>query len=107
VYVYDIDALSAIAEEGRQERERQLSICEKLIDEQMEKFGFEGPAMGPCATLAFLSAGGQGRTRRCDFKNGIETSHRHQRFDSTKHSEDSQRVRLSTMKWERGKGRRA
>ena len=39
VYVYDIDALSAIAEEGRQERERQLSICEKLIDEQIEKFG--------------------------------------------------------------------
>ncbi len=38
VYVYDIDALSAIAEEGRQERERQLSICEKLIDEQIEKF---------------------------------------------------------------------
>ena len=39
VYVYDIDALSAIAEEGRRERQRQLSICEKIIDEQLEKFG--------------------------------------------------------------------
>lgn len=39
VYLYDIDALSAIAEEGRRERERQLIICEQLIDEQMRKFG--------------------------------------------------------------------
>ncbi len=39
VYVYDIDALSAIAEDGRRERERQLVICEQLIDEQMRKFG--------------------------------------------------------------------
>jgi glutamyl-tRNA reductase len=39
VYVYDIDALSAIAEEGRRERERQLVLCEQLIDDQMRKFG--------------------------------------------------------------------
>lgn len=38
-YLYDIDALSAIAEDGRRERERQLALCEKIIEEQMEKFG--------------------------------------------------------------------
>ena len=35
VYVYDIDALSAIAEDGRRERERQLALCEQLIEEQL------------------------------------------------------------------------
>jgi glutamyl-tRNA reductase len=40
VYVYDIDALSAIAEGGRRERERQLALCEQLIAEQLKKFGF-------------------------------------------------------------------
>jgi glutamyl-tRNA reductase len=39
VYVYDIDALSAIAEDGRRERERQLALCEQLIEEQLVKFG--------------------------------------------------------------------
>ncbi len=38
-YLYDIDALSAIAEDGRRERERQLAQCEKIIEEQMDKFG--------------------------------------------------------------------
>ncbi len=38
VYVYDIDALSAIAEEGRKERARQLEICNRIIEEQLEKF---------------------------------------------------------------------
>ena len=39
VFLYDIDALSAIADEGRRERQRQLAICEKIIEEQIEKFG--------------------------------------------------------------------
>jgi glutamyl-tRNA reductase len=43
VYVYDIDALSAIAEDGRRERERQLAICEQLIEEQLVKFGITTP----------------------------------------------------------------
>jgi glutamyl-tRNA reductase len=40
VYLYDIDQLSAIAEEGRRERLRQLERCEEMIDEQLKKFGF-------------------------------------------------------------------
>lgn len=40
VYLYDIDALQAIADEGRRERERQLAACERIIEEQLEKFGF-------------------------------------------------------------------
>lgn len=39
VYVYDIDQLSEIAEEGRRERMKQLGLCEKIIEEQLEKFG--------------------------------------------------------------------
>lgn len=42
VYLYDIDALQAIADEGRRERERQLALCEKIIEEQLLKFGFVG-----------------------------------------------------------------
>ncbi|MCX6836534.1 MAG: glutamyl-tRNA reductase [Verrucomicrobia bacterium] len=40
VYLYDIDALQTIADEGRRERERQLAACERIIEEQLEKFGF-------------------------------------------------------------------
>ena len=43
VYVYDIDALSSIAEEGRRERQRQVALCEKIIEEQLEKFGRSPP----------------------------------------------------------------
>jgi glutamyl-tRNA reductase len=39
VYLYDIDALQAIADEGRRERMRQLVACEQIIEEQLEKFG--------------------------------------------------------------------
>jgi glutamyl-tRNA reductase len=38
-YLYDIDALSSIAEDNRKERERQLQVCEQIIDELLEKFG--------------------------------------------------------------------
>ncbi len=40
VYLYDIDALQAIADDGRRERERQLVSCEQIIEEQLEKYGF-------------------------------------------------------------------
>lgn len=40
VYLYDIDALQAIADDSRRERERQLALCEQIIEEQLEKFGF-------------------------------------------------------------------
>ena len=42
VYLYDIDALQAIADEGRRERERQLAACEKIIEDQLDKFGLAG-----------------------------------------------------------------
>ena len=40
VYLYDIDALQAIADDGRRERERQLALCEKIIEDQLAKYGF-------------------------------------------------------------------
>jgi glutamyl-tRNA reductase len=43
VYLYDIDALQAIADEGRRERLRQLASCERIIEEQLEKYGFLKP----------------------------------------------------------------
>jgi glutamyl-tRNA reductase len=39
VFLYDIDALSAIAEEGRRERERQIAICDQLVETQLVRFG--------------------------------------------------------------------
>lgn len=43
VYLYDIDALQNIADDGRRERERQLAACERIIEEQLEKFGYLKP----------------------------------------------------------------
>lgn len=40
VYLYDVDALQAIADEGRRERERALILCEEIIEEQLRKFGY-------------------------------------------------------------------
>ena len=37
VYLYDIDALQAIADDGRRQRERQLADCEAIIEQQLEK----------------------------------------------------------------------
>lgn len=37
VYLYDIDALQAIADDGRRQRERQLVDCETIIEQQLEK----------------------------------------------------------------------
>jgi glutamyl-tRNA reductase len=42
VYLYDIDALQAIADSGRQEREKQLYACEQIIESQLAKYGFVG-----------------------------------------------------------------
>ncbi len=46
VYLYDIDALQAIADEGRRERMRQLASCEHIIEEQLAKYGFLKPGGG-------------------------------------------------------------
>lgn len=40
VYLYDVDALQAIADEGRRERERALVRCEEIIEEHLRKFGY-------------------------------------------------------------------
>ena len=40
VYLYDIDALQAIANDGRRERERQLTVCDQIIEDQLVKFGY-------------------------------------------------------------------
>jgi glutamyl-tRNA reductase len=40
VYLYDLDALQVIADEGRRERERALVQCEEIIEEQLRKFGY-------------------------------------------------------------------
>lgn len=46
VYLYDIDGLQAIADGNRRERELQLISCERIIEEQLEKFGFLRAAGG-------------------------------------------------------------
>ncbi len=40
VYLYDVDALQAIADDNRRERERELVKCEEIIEEQLRKFGY-------------------------------------------------------------------
>lgn len=40
VYLYDLDALQIIADEGRRERERALLTCEQIIEQQLQKFGY-------------------------------------------------------------------
>lgn len=52
VYLYDIDALQAIADESRRERERQLAICEGIIEEQLVKFGLGPDSPPPVPSLA-------------------------------------------------------
>ncbi len=42
-YLYDIDALMNIAEDGRARRRRQIEHCQSLIAEQMEKLGIGAP----------------------------------------------------------------
>ena len=38
VYLYDIDALEGIAGEARSHRQRQIAVCENLIDEEVASF---------------------------------------------------------------------
>jgi glutamyl-tRNA reductase len=42
VYLYDIDALEAIAVEGRREREAQIAICDRLIEEHLGEMDVPG-----------------------------------------------------------------
>ena len=57
VYLYDIDSLQKIAEEGRCERQRALTRCEEIIEEQLRKFGYaeEEPIHAPI-TVSTLPA---------------------------------------------------
>jgi glutamyl-tRNA reductase len=50
VYLYDIDALQSIADDSRRERERQLAICEQIIEEQLDRFGFPKSTVNPART---------------------------------------------------------
>jgi glutamyl-tRNA reductase len=43
VYLYDIDALEMIAQDGREQREQQIALCTGLIEQQMEKLGLLAP----------------------------------------------------------------
>ncbi|MEM7146099.1 MAG: glutamyl-tRNA reductase [Verrucomicrobiota bacterium] len=52
VYLYDIDALEAIAAEGRREREAQIKVCDAMIEEHMGEMDVPG-----------LGSGGEGRGR--------------------------------------------
>jgi glutamyl-tRNA reductase len=40
VYLYNVDQLQEIANEGRSEREKALLQCEEIIEEQLRKFGY-------------------------------------------------------------------
>jgi len=49
VYLYDIDHLEAIADDARRQRKRQITACEKLIDEYIDDKGIpalEAPPAG-------------------------------------------------------------
>ena len=43
-FLYGIDALTSIAEDGRRDRERALTDCERIIEAQMDKFGYRLPS---------------------------------------------------------------
>ena len=57
VFLYDIDALQAIADEGRRERERQLATCEQIIEDQLVKFGFSTPPQKASKSSTEAAAG--------------------------------------------------
>jgi glutamyl-tRNA reductase len=40
VYLYNVDQMKGIADEGRRDRERALVQCEEIIEEQLRKFGY-------------------------------------------------------------------
>lgn len=46
VYLFDIDSLQAVADEGRREREHALVQCEEIIEHQLQKYGYLGPEPG-------------------------------------------------------------
>jgi glutamyl-tRNA reductase len=54
VYLYDVDALQGIADEGRRERERALAKCEEIIEEQLRKFGYAEDSQPLPPVLAHL-----------------------------------------------------
>lgn len=55
VYLYDVDALQAIADDGKRERERALLLCEEIIEEQLRKFGYHEDSF-PLSGLGYASS---------------------------------------------------
>lgn len=51
VYLYDVDALQAIAEEGKRERAKALTQCNFIIDEHLRKFGYTNYAETPAGII--------------------------------------------------------
>ena len=56
VYLYDVDALQSIADDGRRERERALAKCEEIIEEQLRKFGYQDDAPSLAIEVSNLPA---------------------------------------------------
>jgi glutamyl-tRNA reductase len=54
VYLYDVDALQGIADEGRRERARALAKCEQIIEEQLRKYGYAEDSPPPPSALSHL-----------------------------------------------------
>jgi glutamyl-tRNA reductase len=54
VYLYDVDALQAIADDGRREREKALALCEEIIEEQLRKFGYHEDSAPSLVTVSKL-----------------------------------------------------
>ena len=54
VYLYDVDALQSIADDGRRERERAMVKCEEIIEEQLRKFGYAEDSPPSLPVLAHL-----------------------------------------------------
>lgn len=51
VYLYDIDALEGIAAETRNDRKKQIAICEQILDQFIEDKGIEALAPRPADRL--------------------------------------------------------
>jgi glutamyl-tRNA reductase len=58
VYLYDIDALQSIADDGRRERERALAKCEEIIEEQLRKYGYHEDSPPPITGFQRATASG-------------------------------------------------
>ena len=58
VYLYNIDELHSIAEDGRRERQRAMTKCEEIIEEQLRKYGYHEDSPPSIAGFQRASASG-------------------------------------------------